>query len=39
MAQTIPKLLQEMVVNHPDIAAQMSKDSAGVFHPRSFKDL
>ncbi|MGC9312362.1 MAG: AMP-binding protein, partial [Sediminispirochaetaceae bacterium] len=39
MAQTIPKLLQEMVVNHPDIAAQMSKDSAGVFHPRSFKEL
>ncbi len=39
MAQTIPKLLQEMVVNHPDIAAQMSKDKDGIFHPRSFKEL
>jgi len=39
MAETIPKLLQEMVVNHPDIAAQMSKDRNGIFHPRSFKEL
>ncbi|MFO7850714.1 MAG: long-chain fatty acid--CoA ligase [Spirochaetia bacterium] len=39
MEQTIPKVLQEMAVQHADVAAQMSKDKEGVFHPRSFKEL
>lgn len=39
MAQTIPKLLQEMVEKYPDVAAQMSKDKDGVFQSRSFKAL
>ncbi len=39
MADTIPKLLQEMAVGHPDVAAQMSKDKEGVFHPRSYRAL
>ena len=39
MAETIPRLLQEMAAGYPDTAAQMSKDREGVFHPRSYRDL
>ncbi len=39
MTETIPKLLQKMAEEHPDIAAQMSKDLQGTFHSRSFLEL
>ena len=39
MADTIPKLLQKVVEEHPDVAAQMSKDKNGSFESRSFLEL
>ena len=39
MAQTIPKLMQEMAEKHPRVAAQMSKDEQGTFISRSFEEL
>ncbi|MDZ7794627.1 MAG: long-chain fatty acid--CoA ligase [Spirochaetia bacterium] len=39
MAQTIPKLMQEMAEKHPRVAAQMSKDEQGTFVSRSFEEL
>lgn len=39
MAETIPKLLQKIVVEHPEVPAQMSKNGQGRFEARSFKDL
>ncbi|MCF7949572.1 MAG: long-chain fatty acid--CoA ligase, partial [Spirochaetia bacterium] len=39
MAQTIPKLMQEMAEQHPQVAAQMSKDEQGTFVSRSFEEL
>ena len=39
MADTIPKLLQKVVEEHPDVAAQMSKDQNGSFESRSFLEL
>ncbi|MFO7729288.1 MAG: long-chain fatty acid--CoA ligase [Spirochaetia bacterium] len=39
MAQTIPKLMQEMAKKHPQVAAQMSKNNQGTFVSRSFEEL
>ncbi len=39
MAESIPRLLQEIVAQYPDVAAQMSKDANGVFHPRTYAEL
>lgn len=39
MAQTIPKLLQEIVAQYPEVNAQMGKDKDGEFHPRKYKEL
>ncbi len=39
MAETIPKLLQEIAASHPDVPAQMSKNKQGSFESRSYKEL
>ncbi len=39
MAETIPKLLQEIAASHPDVPAQMSKNRQGKFESRSYKEL
>src|SRR6056297_80022 len=39
MATSIPKLLQEIVSAHPEVAAQMGKNREGSFESRSFQEL
>lgn len=39
MADTIPRLLQEIAAAHPDVPAQLSKNTQGIFETRSFKEL
>ena len=37
--QTIPQVLQTVVKDHPDIAAQMARDPDGPFRARSYREL
>ncbi len=39
MAETIPKLLKEIVAAHPELNAQLSKDATGVFRPTTYRDF
>ncbi|MDA3950205.1 MAG: long-chain fatty acid--CoA ligase [Spirochaeta sp.] len=39
MSMTIPQLVQNIAHQYPDNTAQLVKDDAGVFHPRSWQEL
>jgi len=39
MSMTIPQLLQNIAHQYPDNTAQLSKDSDGAFHPRTWQEL
>jgi long-chain acyl-CoA synthetase len=39
MEQTLPKMLRKTAADYPELPAQYSKDSDGVFQPISYRDL
>ena len=39
MAETVPKLLKEIVAAHPELNVQLSKDATGVFRPTTYRDF
>ncbi len=39
MAETVPKLLKEIVAAHPELNVQLSKDPTGVFRPTTYRDF
>ena len=39
MEQTVPKMLRKVATDYPEIAAQRSKNKAGVFEPVLYREL